>query len=212
MTQIAIFASGRGSNFRSIYQHIKKGTIPAEISCLITDNKKAGAIEFAVQNEISYHVIHPKEFSSTEEFGNSLLKILDASNVDWIVLAGFLKKIPDNVVSKYSDRILNIHPALLPAFGGKGMYGAHVHKAVFDSGCKVSGVTVHLVNNEYDAGPIVEQQAVNIADCHSPEDIASAVLAVEHQIYPKVLKKVLTKKYQIEGKRVVFFSEGSNIL
>lgn len=204
MKNIAVFASGRGSNFKHIYQNIRQGKIPATVKCLITDNRKAGALDFARENSIPAFTIFPKDFNSSEKFGQAILEVLIRFSIDWIVLAGYLKKIPDNVVTAYDNRILNIHPALLPAFGGKGMYGSHVHQAVFDSGAKVSGVSVHLVNTEYDAGPIVMQQAVEIDDCRKPEEIAAKVLKVEHILYSEAIRKVLTKQFEVRGNRVEF--------
>ena len=207
MENIAVFASGRGSNFRKIYQNINKGEVPAQISCLITDNSSAGAISFAEQKLIPVYTISPKDFSSSEKFGEAVLQILKKYLIAWIILAGYLKKIPDNVFSNYSNRVLNIHPALLPSFGGRGMYGMHVHQAVFNSGAKISGVTVHLINNEYDAGPIVMQQAVDIQNCKSPDEIAKKVLKIEHKLYSKAVQKILTTKFHISGKRVIFQSK-----
>lgn len=203
MTQIAVFASGRGSNFRAIYQKIEQGYLPCRISVLITDRPGAGALHFAKEKGIPNYVVAPKTFSSPQAFGGKLLKILAEYNVNYIILAGYLKKIPDNLIDQYQNRIVNIHPALLPAFGGKGMYGMHVHQAVFESGAQYSGVTVHLVNNEYDAGPILLQKVVDIHDCQSPEEIASRVLAVEHRVFPDALKILLEKNIEIRGKRVI---------
>lgn len=202
--KIAVFASGRGSNFQAIYRHITRGELPAQIQCLITDNFRAGAIPFAEKHRIPVFVLSPKNFSSPEDFGQALLDVLARFQVEWIVLAGYLKKIPDNVVNAFPNRMVNIHPALLPAFGGKGMYGMNVHRAVYHSGAQVSGVTIHLVNQEYDAGPIVMQQAVDISGCRNPEEIAAKVLEVEHQLYPRALKRLFTSPFTITGKRVEF--------
>lgn len=203
MTRIAVFASGRGSNFQSIYHQIKAGYIPARVVVLISNKEQAGALTFAREQGIPAEVVQPEAFPNPEEFGKKLLEILQHHRVDWIVLAGYLKKIPDNVVEAYANRIVNIHPALLPAFGGKGMYGMRVHQAVFASGAKVSGVTVHLVNTEYDAGPIVLQKCVDISDCPSPEAIAEKVLAIEHQLYPQALKLLLENPFSIANNRVM---------
>jgi phosphoribosylglycinamide formyltransferase-1 len=202
--KFAVFASGRGSNFIKIYENIQSGNISANIACVISDKPEAGAIEFAKKSNIKTYLVIPKNFSTSELFGSELLKILEEHEIDWIILAGYLKKIPDNVVQKYANRIVNIHPALLPAFGGKGMYGMHVHQAVFESGAKISGVTVHLVNEIYDSGPIVMQRAVDIEDCKNPGDIAKSVLAVEHKIYSEALGKLLTVSYRINSNRVIF--------
>jgi formyltetrahydrofolate-dependent phosphoribosylglycinamide formyltransferase len=202
--RIAVFASGRGSNFIKVYQNILKGEVPAQIVCLITDNPNAAAIQFAQRQSIPQVVLLPKNFSDSLLFGSEILRYLEKYQVEWIVLAGYLKKIPDNVVEAYNNKIVNIHPALLPAFGGKGMYGMHVHEAVYASGMKVSGVTIHLVNGIYDAGPIVMQKAVNIEDCRNPAEIAKKVLKVEHKLYSQALTKLFTRPYQILANRVVF--------
>ena len=203
MTKLAVFASGRGSNFQTIYQKITDGYIPAQIILLITDNDKASAIEFAREHNIPVSVVNPKDFHTSETFGLELLRLLELCETDFIILAGYLKKIPANVIERYQNRIVNIHPALLPSFGGKGMYGLHVHEAVFNAGVKISGVTVHLVNNEYDAGPIVLQRAVNIEACNSPEEIAAEVLKEEHKAFPEALKKLLENEVIVEGQRVI---------
>ncbi len=208
MKKIAVFASGRGSNFQAIHRNIEQGELPARIQCLITDNSNAVALQYSSEKHIPAYIIPPREYPSGEAFGDALLEVLKRHQVEWIILAGYLKKIPENVVEAYSNRIVNIHPALLPAFGGKGMYGMRVHRAVFQSGARVSGVTVHLVNNEYDAGPIVMQQAVDIAHCQSPEEIAQEVLQVEHQVFSRALKQLFTQSFTVTGNRVVFGSNG----
>lgn len=204
MTTLVVFASGRGSNFKVIHRKTMDGFIPAKIVGLISDRENAPALEFARQNDIPFAVHHPRDFSSEQEFGDTLLETLERFGPDFIVLAGYLKKIPDNVIRRYPLRILNIHPALLPSFGGKGMYGHYVHRAVFEAGVKVSGVTVHFVTTEYDAGPIVMQQCVDIADCHSPDEIAQKVLRYEHAVYPRAIKSVLENEFEVVGKRVIF--------
>jgi formyltetrahydrofolate-dependent phosphoribosylglycinamide formyltransferase len=204
MLNVAIFASGRGSNFLRIQECISEGKIQAKICCLITDNAEAGAIEYAKKFGMEVYVVHPKNYKKSEFFGHKLLEILDILKIDWIILAGYLKKIPENVVIKFANRILNIHPALLPAFGGKGMYGMHVHRAVLDSGAKISGVTVHLVNNEYDKGPVVMQRAVDIENCETAQEIASAVLKVEHQLYSEAVQRLFSLSFTVVGNRVVF--------
>ena len=204
MTRIAVFASGRGSNFRAIYQKIKEGYLACQVTALVSDNSTALALEFAEQNNISTYVVKPQEFPALDSFGQRLIAILTQHQVEYVLLAGFLKKIPDNVIDRFENRIINIHPALLPAFGGKGMYGIHVHQAVFDSGAQISGVTVHFVNKEYDAGAILLQRPVDIRKCRSAEEIAEKVLEMEHQIYPQAVKILLEKDIRIQGKRVIF--------
>jgi len=204
LKKIAVFASGRGSNFIKIYENIKRGEIPAEICCLITDNPSAAAIDFSNSENMPVFVVRPKDFTDSTAFGAELLKILNNLKVEWIVLAGYLKMIPPNVVVAFSNKIVNIHPALLPAFGGKGMYGMYVHEAVLKSGAKISGVTVHLVNEIYDSGPIVMQRSVDIESCICAEDIARAVLKVEHVIYSEAVKRLLTRPFHISLNKVIF--------
>ena len=203
MTRIAVFASGRGSNFQAIYKKVQEGYLNCRVEVLICDNSKAGALEFAKQNNISNYVVRINEFPTADAFGEKLIGILTEHRIDYILLAGYLKKIPDNMIDHFENRIVNIHPALLPAFGGKGMYGSHVHQAVYDSGAQVSGVTVHFVNKVYDAGPILLQKAVDISECRSPEAIAEKVLEMEHQIYTEAVKMLLEKNIRIQGKRVM---------
>jgi len=204
VTSLAIFASGKGTNFRAIHKKVLEGHLPCNIPLLITDNSKAGALEYAEQCGIARHIVPPKQFQSSELFGTKLIEILTGYAIDYIALAGYLKMVPENVVSFYENRILNIHPALLPSFGGRGMYGMRVHEAVFDSGAQYSGVTVHFVNNEYDSGAILLQKAVEIKTCKTPEEIARKVLKHEHLVYSDALKILLEKKFRINGKRVFF--------
>lgn len=203
VTKIAVFASGRGSNFREIYKNTRSGFIPAEISLLVTDNPRAGIIPFAEEHSIPVSIIQPKLFSSTQSFGAAIMDVLATQHIEYIVLAGYLKKIPENVVSAFNNRIINIHPALLPAFGGKGMYGKNVHQAVFKAGVKVSGITIHLVNEKYDSGPILLQRATDITDCESPEEIAATVLKLEHKALPAAIKLLLENEPEIDGNRVI---------
>ncbi len=204
MTSIAVFASGRGSNFENIYRAIQQGRLAATIVLLVSNNASAPAVATAQRWNIPVAVLPPSRFPSETAYVQQLLETLKHHQVEWIVLAGYMKKIPAPVIHQYPNRIVNIHPALLPAFGGKGMYGMHVHQAVFDSGAQVSGVTIHFVNEEYDKGAIIYQEPVIIRDCHTPEAIAQKVLAVEHRLYPEVLQRLFTQPYEVVGKRVYF--------
>jgi phosphoribosylglycinamide formyltransferase-1 len=200
--RLAVFASGRGSNFRAILEQIQNGFIPAEVVLCITNNPAAGVIDIAKSNHIPVCIIIPKNFPDSTVFNDAILKELLSVKVEYIVLAGYLKLIGKQIIAAFPNRIINIHPALLPAFGGKGMYGHHVHQAVFDSGVKVSGATVHLVNSEYDAGPIVLQQSVAIGDLNSAEEIAERVLEIEHRIYARAVKLMVEGRLCIQGRRI----------
>lgn len=202
MKRLAVFASGRGSNFQAILKEIKQGNIPATVGLCITNNPKAGVIDIAADNGIPVKIFSTKEFPDSISYNDAILLALIESKIDFIILAGYLKLIGNQIVDRYSNKIVNIHPALLPAFGGKGMYGHHVHDAVYKRGVKISGATVHLVNNEFDAGPIVLQKIVSIEDAGSPEEIARRVLEVEHEIFPKAVKLLVEEKIEVNGLRV----------
>lgn len=205
--RIAVFASGRGSNFKSILEKTLSGYIPAKIKLLITDKNDAGAINIAHANQIPVRVFSPKEFPDKSVLHSQMLNHLVDCQITHIILAGYLKLISTEIVREFENKILNIHPALLPSFGGKGMYGHHVHEAIYDHGCKVSGVSVHLVNEKYDTGPIVAQKCVSIEDVQSADEIAQRVLEIEHEIYPFAVKALVENRLKLHGRRVEILGE-----
>ncbi len=188
MNNIAILTSGlsRGSNFESIAEFFKDRNEP-EISFVLITRKKAPIVKRCEKFGIPYLFISTKNYELFEE---NLLEEIKKKNITLIVLAGFMKKLSENFIEK-SCPIINIHPALLPKYGGKKMFGSAVHKAVFEAKEKVSGVTVHLVNSDYDSGKILNQQKVDISDCSNPEEIGKRVLELEHQIYPETIEKII---------------------
>jgi phosphoribosylglycinamide formyltransferase-1 len=200
--QLGVFASGKGSNFSSILDAIDKGRLDAKVKVLISNNPEAGALDVARSRAIPTEVAVSQEFVSRDQFVVLLMQVLKRHGVDFIVLAGYLKKIPPEVIALYPNRILNIHPALLPSFGGKGMFGHHVHEAVLEHGCKVTGVTVHLVDEKYDCGPIVAQRCVLVEDDDTPDTLAARVLQVEHAVYPEALQLFAEGRVRVEGRRV----------
>lgn len=195
--RICVFASGRGSNLQAIIDAIKKGKLNCEIVFVLSNNSDSGALEIARQNNIPAFHLSEKKFHK-ENFELSLLDLLEQFQPDLIVLAGYMKLVPVSVIEKFRNRIINIHPALLPKFGGKGMYGMNVHEAVFAAGEKVSGVTVHLVNEKYDEGKILYQEQIDISDCNSAEEISSKVLKLEHRLYPEVIQNIIEGKISLE--------------
>ena len=207
MTTIAVFASGRGSNFMNLYQAIQEGQLSATIGLVVSNNPGAPVVQTARSWNIPVRILSPTRYTDPQQYEADLLHTLAEFHIEWIALAGYMKKIPASVIRQFPNRIVNIHPALLPAFGGKGMYGMHVHEAVFQSGAQVTGVTIHFVNEEYDQGAIIFQEPVVIRECRSPEEIAEKVLAVEHQVYPRVLQQLLTHPFEVVGKRVYFNQE-----
>ena len=199
---IAVFASGRGSNFQAILDAIDAGILPARVVVLISNKSEAGAVEIARARSISTQHLSQKMFSSEEELADAMLEVLKKNHAEFIALAGYLKKIPAHVIRQYRNRIINIHPALLPSFGGEGMYGHHVHEAVIARGERVSGATVHLVDEEYDHGPMILQKTVDVMPVETPDSLAEKVLKVEHEIFPLALKAFAEGRVKVEGTKV----------
>ncbi len=197
---IAVFASGRGSNFQAILNALQRGQLPARITLLVSNKSSAGALELARTHGIPAVHISPVQFSSEKAYVDRLLELLNEHNVQLIALAGYLKKIPSRVIERFRNKIVNIHPALLPKFGGAGMYGIHVHEAVLAAGETVSGATVHLVDEEYDRGAILIQRTVEVAATDTPESLAAKVLTIEHELYPQVLRAFAEGRVHFNGK------------
>ena len=186
---IAVFASGKGSNLKAILDAIHAGKIPhTRIGLVISNNSDAGALTIAREHQIPARHISRQQFTSDDEFTNVVLDILHEHKINFIVLAGYMKKIDPRIIHQFKQRILNIHPALLPAFGGRGMYGMRVHDAVIHAKVRESGATVHIVDEEYDRGPIVLQQRVPVDPADTPETLAAKVSKIEHQIYPEAIR------------------------
>jgi phosphoribosylglycinamide formyltransferase-1 len=191
-TRIAVFCSGNGSNFKALFYAIRNKQLPAEIVLCLSNRSQCGAIEFAEQNGIATLHITEKQFGSFDEFATTMVGRLKEHKIDIILLAGYMHKVPDAVVAAFPERMLNIHPALLPKFGGEGMYGIHVHTAVLEAGETETGATVHFVNEEYDKGKILLQRTVPVLPDDTPETLAARVLECEHALYPAALEKLLT--------------------
>lgn len=179
--KLALLASGTGTNVRNIIAHFK-GDENIAVDCVIANKSTAGALNFALENDVDCFVFSKAEF----EHGD-VLTLLKERGVTHVVLAGFLLKIPEHMVEAFPGKMINIHPALLPNYGGKGMYGMHVHNAVHKNGDLNSGITIHLVNEEYDKGAIIAQFEVNVEGC-SPEEISSKVRALEQKYFPEVIE------------------------
>ncbi|MFN3195784.1 MAG: phosphoribosylglycinamide formyltransferase [Chlorobiota bacterium] len=195
---IAFFASHGGSNFQAIVEALRNQGIAANPVLLISNNSDAYALERAKNLGVEPVHISSAQYDTGEEFQAALLNLLDKHNIDLVVLAGYMRMIPKVMIEKYRNRILNIHPALLPKYGGKGMYGMNVHRAVHETGEKESGATVHLVNEKYDEGRILKQEKVAIEPTDSPEDIAKKVLEVEHRIYAQTIKEIVEGSLELD--------------
>ena len=192
MLKIAVCVSGGGTNLQAIIDGIEQKTITnTEIAVVISNNPGAYALERAKKHGIEAVCISPKEYESRAAFNEDFLRRLDAYEVDLVVLAGFLVRVPDLLLHAYPGKIINIHPALLPKFGGKGMYGDRVHQAVVAAGEKESGITIHYINEHYDEGAIIFQASCPVLPSDTPEEVASKVHALEYAHYPHVIESLL---------------------
>lgn len=194
---LAVLASGGGTNFQAVLDAIAEGRLDSEVVLVASNKEDAGALERGRKAGVRAEWVPPGD-----DYHDRLHALLEETNPDLIVLAGYLKLIASKTVQQWKGRMLNIHPALLPSFGGKGMYGIHVHEAVLERGVKVTGVTVHVVDEVYDRGPIVAQRAVPVLDGDTPEVLQKRVLKREHELYPQVLQWFAEGKIRIEDYRV----------
>lgn len=194
MLNIAVFASGRGSNFEALQRAILAEKFPAQIVVVISNNSQAGALSLARSFNIPAYHISRQQFPESEAFNKKIAETLRAHSVNFIVLAGYMKKIDPALIREYHNRIINIHPALLPKFGGEGMFGHHVHEAVIGAKEKISGATVHMVDEEYDRGKIILQDTVDVSEHDTPETLAAKVLSIEHRILPAVVRMFAEEK------------------
>jgi phosphoribosylglycinamide formyltransferase 1 len=194
---IAVLASGRGSNFSAIARAIKKRTLKANLALLICDNSKAPVLGRAKRFGVKAALVHGKDFASKKDFEAKIIQHLEGKGIDLIVLAGFMRLLSPEFVRRYKGRIVNIHPSLLPAFKGtKGILDA------FEYGAKVTGVTVHFVDEELDHGPVILQAPVKIEDSDTLESIEAKIHKAEHALYPRAIQLVLEGKLKPEGRRL----------
>lgn len=195
MLKIAVLVSGGGTNLAAIIDAIKTGKITnTEITAVISNNADAYALTRARENGIKSMCISPKDYESREEFNEALLNGVDELGVDLIVLAGFLVKIPEKMVHRYSHRIINIHPSLIPSFCGVGFYGLKVHEAVLEKGVKVTGATVHYVDEGMDTGEIISQKAVEVLDTDTPQTLQRRVMEqAEWELLPAAINMIANK-------------------
>lgn len=182
MVKLAIFLSGSGSNAEKICAYFKDNP-QIQVKYLLSNKENSGAKSIGDAYNIPFRIFNREDFNS-----GLVANFLLEENIDIVILAGFLWLVPQNLLSAFPDKVINIHPALLPKYGGKGMHGAHVHQAVFENKEKESGITIHLCNEEFDKGAILFQTTVGLESCDSPEIIAKKVLQLEHQYFPKVIE------------------------
>ncbi len=186
--RIAIFASGSGSNAQKIMEHFKSNTY-AEVTLVLTNNPEAYVLQRADNFEIPTHIFNRRAFYQSGE----IIRLLESLNIDLVVLAGFLWLVPPDLIAAFPNKIINIHPALLPNYGGKGMYGDHIHRAVLVAGEKESGITVHYINEHFDEGEIIQQFRFRIEPTDQLENVRFKIQQLEHLHYPKLIEGLVKK-------------------
>jgi len=195
---VAYFVSGSGTNFHNLETYFRNHLPKVKGKLVIGSRSEIGAKEKANNLGITFISLKEKDFNSFSDYEQTLKSELEHRKIDLICLAGYLKMIPKSIISTYSERIINIHPALLPSFGGKGMYGIHVHEAVLEYGCKITGATTHFVTENYDEGQVILQESVKVEQNDTPESLQQRVLQTEYQIYSKSVEVLVTKPWKIE--------------
>lgn len=200
--KLGVLVSGTGTNLQAIIDSIKAGKLNASIEIVISSREDAYALKRARDNNIESVAICPERYLSKMEYEEAMIKKLKEAKVELVILAGYIKVLSPHFVRAFAGRIINIHPSLIPAFCGKGYYGLRVHKAVLEYGVKVTGATVHFVDEGTDTGPIILQKAVEVKDDDTPEILAKRVLEVEHELLPEAIRLFAEKKLEVVGRRV----------
>lgn len=209
MIRLAVFASGGGTNLQALLDHFHegRGAGACEVALAVSDRERTAALDRARRADVPARVV-AVQGRETDDVARETLALLEDERIDLIALAGYLRLVPAAVVRRFRDRMLNIHPAPLPSFGGKGLYGLSVHRAVLDAGCRVTGATVHLVDERYDTGPILAQWPVPVLADDTPEMLAERVLRVEHRLYPTTVEAVARGLAQERATPEMFASPG----
>ncbi len=197
--RVAVLLSGRGSNYAALQEAVSHDELPADIVLVVSNRRRAGGLEIARNYGVETAVIPKRAQTTREQHEQEILQALESAGVEWVCLAGYMRLLSPRFVAAYPERVLNIHPSLLPAFPG-----LHVHQQALDHGVRVSGCTVHLVDDGLDSGPIVVQRAVAVHDDDDADSLAARILEQEHQAYPEALRRLLTEAWRVDGRRVVF--------
>lgn len=198
--RLAVLISGGGTTLKNLIDRINRGMLDVEIGVVIASTPKAGGLAFALEAGIDRQVVDHGRYGTAEEFSRAIFDVCRGAGVDLVVMGGFLKQvvIPDDFV----HRVVNIHPALIPAFCGKGFYGRRVHAAAIEYGVKISGCTIHFVDNQYDHGPVIMQRAVPVLEDDTPETLAARVFAAECDAYPEAIALISAGRVVVEGRLV----------
>ncbi|MGD9723958.1 MAG: phosphoribosylglycinamide formyltransferase [Pirellulales bacterium] len=198
--RLVVLISGGGTTLKNLLAKIAAGKLAAEVALVISSNPRAGGLKIAADAGVRTQVIERRAHATPESYSEAVFDACRAANCQWVVMGGYLTHVlipPD-----FENRVLNIHPALIPAFCGKGFYGHHVHEAVLEYGAKISGCTVHFVDNQYDHGPIILQKVVPVLDDDTPDTLAARVFAAECEAYPEALRLLARGKVTVAGRRV----------
>lgn len=207
MFSITVLISGGGTTLKNLIAVQKAGTSNWKISSVVSNNANAAGLSFAEAEGIAYRVVNHRDFANEDEFSAAVYEAIGEfeQRPDLIVMGGFLRRLM--ITPKFKNKIINIHPSLIPSFCGKGNYGRRVHQAVIDYGCKLTGCTVHFVDNEYDHGPIIAQRSVPVENGDTAESLAARVFATECELFPEVISEIAAGRVTIDGRTVQIHSE-----
>lgn len=200
--RLGVLVSGGGTNLQALLDAVADGRLAAEVAVVISDREGVYALDRAAAAGVPTAVVKTADYPDRDAFSAAVAELLARHGVELVVLAGWLKIFTAPLLSKYPDRIINTHPALLPSFGGRGMYGHHVHEAVLNYGCKVSGCSVHFVSEEVDGGPLLEQVAVPVKDDDTPDSLQQRILVEEHRALVRAVRWITEGRVHVEGRRV----------
>ncbi|MBN2310788.1 MAG: phosphoribosylglycinamide formyltransferase [Candidatus Hydrogenedentes bacterium] len=198
--KVAVLLSGSGTTLQNLIDRIERGELDASIACVVSSRKSAFGLERARNHGIPAVAVHRKDYEDLDAFNRDIWEAVRRHEAELVVLAGFMSLL--EIPKDFAGRVINIHPALIPSFCGKGMYGHHVHEAVIESGVKLTGVTVHFADDEYDHGPIILQDAVPVLDNDTPDSLAERVQAMERELYPKAIQLFAEGRVVLDGRRV----------
>ncbi len=199
--RLVVLISGGGTTLKNLLEKMAAGQLDAQILLVISSNAAAGGLQIAEAAGIRTHTLDRKAFASDLAYSEAVFDACRTTGADWIVMGGFLKYVP--IPADFENRVLNIHPALIPAFCGRGFYGHRVHEAVLEYGAKISGCTIHFVDNQYDHGPIILQKIVPVLDDDTPDTLAARVFQAEREAYPEALRLLTGGKVTVKGRRVI---------
>jgi phosphoribosylglycinamide formyltransferase-1 len=199
--RLVVLISGGGTTLKNLLEKMAAGQLDAQILLVISSNAAAGGLQIAEAAGIRTRTLDRKAFASDLAYSEAVFDACRTTGADWIVMGGFLKYVP--IPADFENRVLNIHPALIPAFCGRGFYGHRVHEAVLEYGAKISGCTIHFVDNQYDHGPIILQKIVPVLDDDTPDTLAARVFQAEREAYPEALRLLAGGKVTVKGRRVI---------